>query len=101
MLDTLTLETFQPLVGAPFAVLVGEDRFMPAHLVAAQPLAIDGDSRRKRAPFTLIFRGPTGGHLPQNTYPVRGGGMDDIELFLVPLGPDETGDGMLYEAVFT
>ena len=101
MLDTLTIETFQPLVGRPFAVLVGEERFMPAHLVAVNPLALDGDPRRKRTPFALVFRGPGGGHLPQDTYGIKG---DDIELpgvFLVPLGPDAAGEGMLYEAVFT
>jgi hypothetical protein len=99
MLDTLTLETFQPLLGAPFAVIVDDERFMPAQLVAAEPLAGDSDSRRKRQPFTLIFRGPAGGHLPQNTYRVRGGELEEMELFLVPIGPDE--HGVLYEAVFT
>ncbi|HET6764137.1 MAG TPA: hypothetical protein VFH27_10710 [Longimicrobiaceae bacterium] len=99
MLDNLTLDTFRPLVGQPFAVLVGEDRFMPAHLVAAEPLAGDKDPRRKREPFALTFRGPAGGHLPQDIYEVRGADMDGLELFLVPLGPDE--HGTLYEAVFT
>ncbi|MEO8624257.1 MAG: hypothetical protein ABI625_24465 [bacterium] len=99
MLDTFTHETFAPLLGKPFAVLVGNDRFMPAHLVEVRQLALDGDKRRKRAPFALVFRGPAGGVLPQDIYDLK---SDDLELpgvFLVPLGPDES--GMLYEAVFT
>ncbi|HEU0014062.1 MAG TPA: hypothetical protein VFQ45_10285 [Longimicrobium sp.] len=99
MLDTLTLDTFRPFVGKPFAVLVGEERFMPAYLVAAEPLAMDGDPRRRREPFSLVFRGPEGGHLPQDLYTLRAEGLEDLELFLVPIGPDE--HGMLYEAVFT
>ncbi|HWK89654.1 MAG TPA: hypothetical protein VNP72_06645, partial [Longimicrobium sp.] len=95
------LDTFRPLVGRPFAVLVDEERFMPAHLVAADALAADGDSRRRREPFTLVFRGPAGGHLPQGLYTLKAEDVDDLELFLVPIGPDPQGDGMLYEAVFT
>jgi hypothetical protein len=99
MLETLTIETFQPLVGQPFAVVVDEERFMPAHLVAVQPLAEEGDSRRKRNPFTLVFRGPAGGHLPQATYDIRSRDVELPGVFLVPIGADE--HGMLYEAVFT
>lgn len=99
MLDTLTLATFQPLVGQPFAVFVDDERYMPAHLVAAHPLATDGDSRRKRTPFTLVFRGPSDGRLPQRMYRVRSDAIEVVELFLVPIGPDE--HGMLYEAIFT
>jgi hypothetical protein len=99
MLDTLTLETFKPLVGRPFAVVVDEDRFMPAHLVAVQPLATDSDSRRRRDPFTLVFRGPAGGHLPQDSYDLKSQDLELPGVFLVPIGPDE--HGMLYEAVFT
>ncbi|MDB4950223.1 MAG: hypothetical protein JWM27_2872 [Gemmatimonadetes bacterium] len=99
MLDTLTLETFQPLVGQPFVVFVGEDRFMPAHLVAVEALAEEGDTRRKRTPFSLLFRGPGGGYLPQDVYRVKGGELEEMELFLVPLGQDD--DGTIYQAVFT
>ena len=99
MLDTLTRDTFTPLIGKPFAVLVGSERFMPAHLVEVRALALDGDSRRKRAPFALVFRGPAGGHLPQDIYDLKSGEFELPGVFLVPLGPDD--QGMLYEAVFT
>jgi hypothetical protein len=99
MLDTFTHETFQPFVGRPFAILVGSERFMPAHLIEVRQLAADGDARRKRTPFSLVFRGPAGGNLPQDMYDLKSGDFDLPGVFLVPLGPDA--EGMLYEAVFT
>jgi hypothetical protein len=99
MLETFTHETFQPLIGHAFAVMVGSERFMPAHLIEVRPLALDGDSRRKRSPFSLVFRGPAAGHLPQDMYDLKCGEFEMPGVFLVPLGPDA--EGMLYEAVFT
>jgi hypothetical protein len=99
MLETFTPDTFRPHVGKLFRVLVDEERYMPAALVAVEVLTNDGDTRRKRTPFTLIFRGPAGGHLPQHIYPVQSEVMEPMELFMVPLGPDA--HGMLYECVFT
>ncbi|MEO8334728.1 MAG: hypothetical protein ABI664_07140 [bacterium] len=99
MLETFTHETFEPFVGKPFAVMVGNERFMPTHLIEVKPLALDGDTRRKRSPFSLLFRGPAGGHLPQDIYDLKSDDLDVPGVFLVPLGPDA--EGMLYEAVFT
>ena len=74
----------------------------------------------RRRPFSLLFRSPRrGAYLPQRTYrlefePVEGGplagsplsgdaaenpSLAGLELFLVPLGPDQ--DGMRYEVIFT
>jgi len=99
MLESFTHETFQPFIGKPFAVLVGTERFMPAHLIEVKPLTKDDDGRRKRVPFSLVFRGPAGGHLPQDIYSIKSGDLELPGIFLVPLGPDA--EGMLYEAVFT
>lgn len=100
MLETLTIDSFRPHVGTTlFRVLVGEDRYMPAYLVGVDALRSDEDNRRKRVPFALTFRGPAGGHLPQAIYPVQSDATEPMELFLVPLGPDE--HGMLYESIFT
>ncbi len=53
-----------------------------------------------RAPFSLIFRSPgERRHAPQQIYTVRHPELGEIEIFLVPIGPDER--GMRYEAVFT
>lgn len=99
MLETFTPDTFRPHVGTMFRVLVDEDRYMPAALVAVELLRTDEDDRRRRTPFSLIFRAPGQGHLPQAIYPIESDTLERMELFLVPLGPDE--HGMLYECIFT
>jgi len=48
--------------------------------------------------FALLFRGPLPGWLPQRTYHLRHAALGELEIFLVPLGPDV--QGFRYEAVF-
>ena len=49
--------------------------------------------------FSLVFRGPNTDTPVQKVYMLQLAELGQLELFLVPIGPDET--GMLYEAVFT
>ena len=55
----------------------------------------DGVERRQ---FSLLFRGPVDPLLPQRTYRLEHAELGDLDLFLVPIGPDA--EGMRYEAVF-
>jgi hypothetical protein len=57
-----------------------------------------GPAGEQRQQFSLLFRGPMAAVLPQGTYQLQRAGGADLELFLVPLGPD--GFGMRYEAAF-
>ena len=50
-------------------------------------------------PFSLVFVGPARFVLPQQTYRVEHDSLGELDLFLVPIGPN--GGGMRYEAVFT
>jgi hypothetical protein len=52
----------------------------------------------RRAPFSLIFRGPLRPALVQHTWPLEHPALGRLEVFLVPIGPDAS--GMRYEAVF-
>ncbi len=53
-----------------------------------------------RRPFSLIFSNPRkDSYLPQRTYSLEHAKLGVLEIFLVPIGPDE--NGMFYEAVFT
>ena len=61
-------------------------------LLARQPSA-------KRQPFSLVFRGPMAPVWPQSIYRLTRDGLGDLDVFLVPIGPDEI--GLRYEAVFT
>jgi len=51
-----------------------------------------------REPFALLFRGPMKPLLPQRMYEFRFDGLGPLEIFIVPVGPDEL--GMRYEAIF-
>lgn len=48
--------------------------------------------------FSLIFTGPASPWLQQGTYTLLHPKMEELDLFLVPLGPRE--GRMVYEAVF-
>ena len=54
-----------------------------------------------RRPFSLVFRiaGDTDSFLPQQIYHVSNDNFGDMDIFLVPIGPDKV--GMKYEAMFT
>lgn len=53
---------------------------------------------RQRHQFSLVFRGGPAAPLPQATYRLAHADLGDLELFLVPLGPDAV--AMRYEAAF-
>ncbi len=51
-----------------------------------------------RQPFTVHLYGPMEPMLVQSTYHLEHATIGGVEIFLVPLGPDQ--GQMLYEAVF-
>jgi len=48
--------------------------------------------------FSLIFSGPMTPVLPQRIHALRHEKLGELNLFLVPVGPDE--QGMRYEVIF-
>lgn len=57
------------------------------------------DPSVRQEPFRLTFRGgPVDAFLPQQIFTLKHATMGELEIFLVPIGPDA--DGMCYEAVF-
>lgn len=99
MLETFTLETFQPHLGELFYIVEGDAR-LPTKLTEAYPWGPGAAAGRDRTPFSLVFHTvPQAPVLQQQIYRLEGETMEPFELFLVPIGPDER--GMRYEAVFT
>jgi hypothetical protein len=97
-LDRLAKDDFDPHVGDNFELELGGDRTLSLELVSSDPLSLGTGA--DRAPFSLIFRSPgERRHAQQQIYTVRHAELGELEIFLVPIGPDE--DGMRYEAVFT
>ena len=67
-----------------------------------QPLDLielsNGHSSPRQEQFALRFRGDRNRILPQRIYPMQHDSIGEFDLFLVPIGQDET--GTFYEAVF-
>ena len=102
MLETLTRDDFAQRVNETFRLDLGADfpgvDAIELTLVEAKAIELSQDHGDRRAPFSLLFRGPAEPVLNQSTYPLDNGTLGRLEIFLVPIGPDQ--DGMCYEAVF-
>jgi hypothetical protein len=68
---------------------------VPLKLVKVDPA---GASGRAGGAFSLLFVAPQGPWLPQAIYPVEHSSLSTMEIFLVPIGPLEGGNG--YQAIF-
>lgn len=105
MLDKLTREQFEPLIGQVFTLTL-PDATYPLELVDVEELPPPRRRSRRnvtppsRAPFSLFFTGEP--LLPQAMYPVQHDafGKEPLQIFIVPVAEAE-GGGYEYEAVFT
>ena len=95
-LRSFTIETFAPLVGEAFRIRPDDASSLEANLISAEPHG--GRAGDSRTPFSIVFRGPSQPVLAQMTYRMEHAALGSFELFIVPIGPDET--GMRYEAIF-
>lgn len=100
-LADLRMEHFAAVKGTSFRLVSGEGR--PRDLVLVEVESLSGGTvapEGRRAPFSLTFREPRATtYLQQATVRLEHEDLGDLDLFLVPIGPDV--DGMRYEAVFT
>ena len=82
----------EPAAGEPFEVVLSSCEETPYGSPEQWKDAIE------RIPFSLLFHALGAERSgPQGIYTVRHADLGELELFLVPLGPDER--GMRYEAV--
>lgn len=99
-LNELGKDDFDPHVGERFQLELPEQEKLALELVSTHPLSSDTVEDSQRSPFSLVFRSPgERRHAPQQIYTVHHPELGPLEIFLVPIGPDE--QGMRYEAVFT
>jgi hypothetical protein len=97
-LDTLEQADFARHLGTPFRLLLPDGAALVMVLLEASPHPHLPPPPGRRRGFSLVFRSPSPGHLPQGTYRLDHDAMGPMEMFLVPIGPRE--GGMCYEAVF-
>ena len=95
-LDSVTAATFAPLCGTTFRLSSGDHSAFEVELISVFEAEHHG---RSRPQFSLVFRGGPDPPLPQRIYRLEHDELGALELFLVPLGPDDV--GQRYEAVFT
>ena len=91
----LKIDDFTPHLGASFDMQAAGG-VVPLKLAKVDPA---GDSGRAGGAFSLLFVAPKGSWLPQAIYPVTHPARGAMEIFLVPVGPMQGGNG--YQAVFT
>jgi hypothetical protein len=96
----LTLATWQEHLGSHFSLRYGDGKAEELTLIAAASLTGGRPvAAGKREPYALIFRTSSREFIgPQRIYPLSHGALGELEIFLVPIGPDET--GMRFEAIF-
>ena len=97
MLDKVTKDTFQPVQGEVFNLVLRPGEIIPLELTAVRGTGLQGLASREQ--FSLHFKGPAAPALPQQIYRLEHPALGALEIFLVPIRRD--GEGMTYEAVFT
>jgi hypothetical protein len=75
----------------------GDDGTADMELISIRRLPSQPSATRQ--PFALAFRGPAAPGWPQRTCRVSAAGLGELDVFLVPIGPDAK--GMQYEAIFS
>ena len=102
VVESMELTTFTGRVGELFRIVIDDATTLATRLIEVTP-ATGADAGATRAggrtPFALVFRSTPGAPLPQRIYRLHHDGLGALDLFLVPIGPDE--EGMRYEAVFS
>ena len=99
MLDQLTVESFEPLVGTSFWAEFPNGSKVELRLVRAAKVMESEAARLPRHPFSLYFIGPKSYRLPQRIYHLAHESAEAMDIFLVPVGEDA--NTYQYEAVFT
>jgi hypothetical protein len=97
-LDALEQADFARHLGTPFRLGLADGGTLDLTLLEANAHPQLPHSPGRRRGFSLVFRSASPGHLPQATYRLDHEAMGSLDLFLVPIGPRDS--GMCYEAVF-
>lgn len=100
MLDQVTRSDFAAEVGTQFTLRLDEGGTVRLELIKVTPgPACAGPAGAPaREPFAIVFRSAPDVRLPQRIYRIEHDRMGGMNVFIVPIGPDDR--GMRFEAVF-
>ena len=100
MMEKLTGADFRPHLNQTFRIHKESSEPLESELIEVSDVGPDsreGEAAERRS-FSILLRGPAEPVLPQAIYRIEHADMGVLDLFLVPIGPDN--QGMRYEAVF-
>ena len=98
MSEILSHERFEKCHDQIFAATDGDSQ-LDLRLIRVEAKEGASPPPGSRVPFSLLFRGPLEPVLPQHLYSLANDHIGIVEIFIVPIGPDD--EGMRYEAVFS
>ena len=88
MLDRVSKEDFEPLVGQKVKVYQGDSS---AEVEVKEVVATRSPSPRATEPFRIVLRPGDGWVATQGTFRFEHPKLGALELFAVPIGPDGSG----------
>src|SRR5262245_40810566 len=88
-LADLKVTDFEPLSGEIFRLRSGAQELE----LTLTHIGHLGDSGRDGGAFSLLFRSPKGPFLPQAIYPIAHPTLGTLDIFIVPIGPVDGGNG--------
>lgn len=86
------------LLHQTFLVHVAPGSTLPVELIEVRDLGARVLGGTRLDNYALLFRGGEKSHVPQAIYRIEHEVLGALDVFLVPVGPDEV--GMRYEAIF-
>ena len=96
MAPILNSQHFADCLDSDFAMAVPSGETVTLRLAQVR----EGVNTPRQESFSLIFAGPLAPYFPQSIYHLRHEKLGTLEIFLVPIGPDDDQKQMQYEAVF-
>ena len=94
MTEDLSSRIFSEHLNSTFGLRVPNSQSVSLQLVEVT----ENDAPPGAEQFSVLFRGPRQDTILQGIHTLRHEQLGELELFLVPIGPDAI--GMRYEAVF-
>jgi hypothetical protein len=93
LIENLTKEMFRESLNTKFRIKAETEGFIELEMIELT----ESISTPKHEQFALLFRGPQNPYLPQMIYHLEHEKLGEFEMFLVPVGRDQS--GFQYEAV--
>lgn len=95
-LSTLTVADFEPHLNTVFQLHYGNGETLEVTLVEARTRGIGTPDHRQG--FSLLLQSTINDYLQQGIYHITHEVVEPMDLFIVPVGPNQT--GMRYEIIF-